>query len=78
MMTPEVVMDLGQDALMMTMMLAGPLLIAALAVGLFVGIFQADPNPRNDLEFHSKARRAGRGAFDWWAVDDQKLGGLHP
>ena len=41
MMTPEVVMDLGQEALMMTMMLAGPLLIAALAVGLFVGIFQA-------------------------------------
>ena len=41
MMTPEVVMDLGQEALMMTMMLAGPLLLAALAVGLFVGIFQA-------------------------------------
>ncbi len=41
MMTPEVVMDLGQDALIMTMMLAGPLLLAALSVGLLVGIFQA-------------------------------------
>ena len=41
MMTPEVVMNLGQDALMMTMMLAGPLLIAALGVGLLIGIFQA-------------------------------------
>ncbi|MAI53837.1 MAG: flagellar biosynthetic protein FliQ [Gammaproteobacteria bacterium] len=40
-MTPEVVMNLGQDALMMTMMLAGPLLLAALGVGLLIGIFQA-------------------------------------
>ena len=41
MMTPEVVMNLGQDALMMTMMLAGPLLLAALGDGLLIGIFQA-------------------------------------
>jgi len=41
MMTPEVVMNLGQDALMMTMMLGGPLLLAALGVGLLIGIFQA-------------------------------------
>ena len=41
MMTPQVVMNLGQDALMMTMMLAGPLLLAALGVGLLIGIFQA-------------------------------------
>ena len=41
MMTPEVVMNVGQDALMMTMMLAGPLLLAALGVGLLIGIFQA-------------------------------------
>ena len=41
MMTPEVVMNLGQDALMMTMMLAGHLLLAALGVGLLIGIFQA-------------------------------------
>jgi len=41
MMTPEVVMDLGKQALIMTMMLAGPLLLAALGVGLLIGIFQA-------------------------------------
>ena len=41
MMTPEVVMDLGRQTLMMTAMLAGPLLLSALAIGLFVGIFQA-------------------------------------
>ena len=40
-MTPEVVMDLGRQTLMMTAMLAGPLLLSALAIGLFVGIFQA-------------------------------------
>ena len=41
MMTPEVVMELGQQTLMMVAMLAGPLLIAALGVGLLIGIFQA-------------------------------------
>ena len=40
MMTPEVVMELGQQTLMMVALLAGPLLIAALAVGLLIGIFQ--------------------------------------
>jgi len=40
-MTPEVVMELGQQTLMMVALLAGPLLIAALAVGLLIGIFQA-------------------------------------
>jgi flagellar biosynthesis protein FliQ len=41
MMTPEVVMDLGREALLMTMMLAAPLLVSALIVGLIVGVFQA-------------------------------------
>jgi flagellar biosynthetic protein FliQ len=41
MMTPEVVMELGQQTLMRVALLAGPLLIAALAVGLLIGIFQA-------------------------------------
>ena len=41
MMTPEVVMELGQQTLMMVALLAGPLLIAALAVGFLIGIFQA-------------------------------------
>ena len=37
----ETVLDVGRDALWMTVMLAGPLLGAALAVGLLIGIFQA-------------------------------------
>ncbi|MDE2221243.1 MAG: flagellar biosynthesis protein FliQ [Gammaproteobacteria bacterium] len=40
-MTPETVMNIGQHALEMTMLLAAPLLLVALAVGLLVGIFQA-------------------------------------
>jgi len=40
-MTPETVMMIGQHALEMTMLLAAPLLLVALAVGLLVGIFQA-------------------------------------
>ncbi|MFT4823225.1 MAG: flagellar biosynthetic protein FliQ [Halioglobus sp.] len=40
-MTPEMVMDVGREALYLTMMLAGPLLLSALLVGLLIGIFQA-------------------------------------
>ncbi len=40
-MTPETVTTIGQQALWVTMMLAGPLLLSALAVGLLIGMFQA-------------------------------------
>jgi flagellar biosynthesis protein FliQ len=40
-MTPEMVVTIGRHALEMTLMLAAPLLLVALAVGLLVGIFQA-------------------------------------
>ena len=40
-MTPETVITIGQQALWVTMMLAGPLLGSAPAVGLLVGMIQA-------------------------------------
>ncbi|MFT7287177.1 MAG: flagellar biosynthetic protein FliQ [Halieaceae bacterium] len=40
-MTPEAVLTVGQDALWITVLLAGPLLASALGVGLMIGIFQA-------------------------------------
>jgi flagellar biosynthesis protein FliQ len=40
-MTPETVMNVGRQALELTLLISGPLLIAALAVGLLVSIFQA-------------------------------------
>jgi len=40
-MTPETVMTIGQRALELTMLLAAPLLIVALAIGVLVGILQA-------------------------------------
>ena len=40
-MTPETIMTIGRHALEITMLLAAPLLIAALAIGLLVGVFQA-------------------------------------
>jgi flagellar biosynthetic protein FliQ len=40
-MTPETVMTIGRQALEMTMLLAAPLLLVALAIGLLVGVFQA-------------------------------------
>ena len=40
-MTPELVMSLGRQAVEMTLILAGPLLLSALVVGLIVSIFRA-------------------------------------
>jgi flagellar biosynthesis protein FliQ len=40
-MTPETVMTIAHRALEVTLMLSAPLLLAALVVGLLVGIFQA-------------------------------------
>ena len=40
-MTPETVTSLGQQALWVTMMIAAPLLLSALGVGLLVGMFLA-------------------------------------
>lgn len=40
-MTPDTVIDVGRDALVMTVMLSAPLLLAALVTGLVIGLFQA-------------------------------------
>ena len=37
-MTPESIMEIGQHALYVAMMVAAPLLLTALAVGLLVGV----------------------------------------
>ncbi|HBR96112.1 MAG TPA: flagellar biosynthetic protein FliQ [Gammaproteobacteria bacterium] len=40
-MTPDAVISLGQGALTVTVLVAAPILMSALAVGLLVGMFQA-------------------------------------
>ncbi|MEI7429528.1 MAG: flagellar biosynthesis protein FliQ [Betaproteobacteria bacterium] len=40
-MTPELVMNIGRQAIEMTLMLSGPLLLSALVIGLIISIFQA-------------------------------------
>jgi flagellar biosynthetic protein FliQ len=40
-MTPENVMEIGRQALQMTLILSGPPLLAALVTGLIISIFQA-------------------------------------
>ena len=40
-MTPELVMNIGREAIEMTLILSGPLLLAALVIGLIISIFQA-------------------------------------
>lgn len=40
-MTPETVLSVGQQALYTTSILAAPMLVSVLAVGLLVGMFQA-------------------------------------
>ncbi len=40
-MTPDSVMSIGEHALQVTVMLAAPILLSALAIGLLVAMFQA-------------------------------------
>lgn len=40
-MGPETVLDIGREALWLAVLLAGPMLGATLAVGLFIGVIQA-------------------------------------
>jgi flagellar biosynthetic protein FliQ len=40
-MTPESIIIIGQQALVVTAMLAAPMLLSALAAGLLIGMFQA-------------------------------------
>lgn len=40
-MSPHQVLDVGQHALYIMMLLAAPLLLTALAIGLLIGMFQA-------------------------------------
>jgi flagellar biosynthesis protein FliQ len=40
-MTPELVISLGQETIKTTLLLAAPLLVCALVVGLMVSVFQA-------------------------------------
>jgi flagellar biosynthetic protein FliQ len=40
-MTPDMVIDVGEQALRITTLLAAPVLTAALVVGLIIGMFQA-------------------------------------
>ncbi len=41
MMTPESVMDYGRNAMEITLLVAGPILLTVLMIGLIVSIFQA-------------------------------------
>ncbi len=40
-MTPEAVIEIGQQALRTTLMVAGPMLLAGMAIGLVISIVQA-------------------------------------
>ncbi len=40
-MTPEAILTVGESALKVTILLAAPLLLSALAIGLFIGVLQA-------------------------------------
>lgn len=40
-MTPEVVMDIGRQAMEITLLVSAPLLLAGLATGLIISVFQA-------------------------------------
>jgi flagellar biosynthetic protein FliQ len=41
MLTPQMVVSIGREALILTIMIAGPMLLAGLIVGLAISVFQA-------------------------------------
>jgi flagellar biosynthesis protein FliQ len=40
-MDPQTVVDIGREALIITLLLSGPMLLVGLALGVIIGIFQA-------------------------------------
>lgn len=40
-MSPELIMSIGRQAIEMTLILSGPLLLSALLIGLIISVFQA-------------------------------------
>jgi flagellar biosynthetic protein FliQ len=40
-MDPSIAVDIGRQALFITLLISGPLLLAGLVVGLLIGVFQA-------------------------------------
>ncbi|HID44545.1 MAG TPA: flagellar biosynthesis protein FliQ [Chromatiaceae bacterium] len=40
-MTPEAILSVGESALHVTILLSAPMLLSALAIGLFIGVLQA-------------------------------------
>ncbi len=40
-MTPELVIDIGKDAMMMVLMISAPILVVSLLIGVLISVFQA-------------------------------------
>jgi hypothetical protein len=59
-MTPELVMDIGRQAVEMTLLLAGPLLLAALVIGLIISIFQAATQILKNSVLHRKGAKIAK------------------
>ena len=77
-MTPETVMTIAQQALELTLMLAAPLLLTALVIGLVVSIFQAATQINEmTLSFIPKLIGDVRRAHPVRPVDDRSPARLH-
>ena len=77
-MTPESVIEFGQHALYIAMLVAAPLLLTALAVGLLIGVIQAATQINEmTLSFIPKLIAMARGA-DHRPVDAAHAGAVSP
>jgi hypothetical protein len=77
-MSPETIMAIGQRALEVMLLLAMPLLLVALVVGLLVGIFQAATQINEmTLSFIPKLLAMTAAPRDLRAVDAEDPGQLH-
>ena len=78
-MTPENVMDLAHRMLLVTSMIAAPLLLIALIAGLVIGMLQAATQINEvHLELHSEAAAAGADLVRRGSLDPARARGFHP
>jgi hypothetical protein len=72
------VMDVGRDALWLTIQLCTPVLLVGLVVGVSIGLFQAaDPDPGTDPDLRAQDHRHLRQPDAVPAADGRAAGWFH-
>ena len=78
-MTPQEVLDIGSEAMMVTIYLAAPMLLTALIIGLLIGMFQAATQIQEmTLTFVPKIAAVMIAMLFFFLLDADQINRLHP